>query len=161
MKKYNGQCPTNERQTMRVETTGVCRGNWKIYQQLKIEGIHKGSSVTAQAATNDNRCLPLSLLKFRDNGCDSNSYVLVLPDPDARTIKIEFCEIGQDGRTLSSDSFHSIARTSNGSRALTTKLNLTCAVNSETMMTFQSLTWQRLISGSASKIQATTSLGAR
>ena len=104
MKKYNGQCPTNERQTMRVETTGVCRGNWKIYQQLKIEGIHKGSSVTAQAATNDNRCLPLSLLKFRDNGCDSNSYVLVLPDPDARTIKIEFCEIGQDGRTLSSDS---------------------------------------------------------
>ena len=50
---------------MRVETTGVCRGNWKIYQQLKIEGIHKGSSVTAQAATDDNRCLPLSLLKFR------------------------------------------------------------------------------------------------
>lgn len=89
---------------MRVETTGVCRGNWKIYQQLKIEGIHKGSSVTAQAATDDNRCLPLSLLKFRDNSCDSNSYVLVVPDPDARTIKIEFNEIGQDGRTLSSDS---------------------------------------------------------
>ena len=104
MKKYNGQCPTNERQTMRVETTGVCRGNWKIYQQLKIEGIHKGSSVTAQAATDDNRRSPLSLLKFRDNSCDSNSYVLVLPDPDARTIKIEFSEIGQDGRTLSSDS---------------------------------------------------------
>lgn len=104
MKKYNEQCPTNERQTMRVETTGVCRGNWKIYQQLKIEGIHKGSSVTAQAATDDNRRSPLSLLKFRDNSCDSNSYVLVVPDPDARTIKIEFSEIGQDGRTLSSDS---------------------------------------------------------
>ena len=89
---------------MRVETTGVCRGNWKIYQQLKIEGIHKGSSVTAQAATDDNRRSPLSLLKFRDNSCDSNSYVLVVPDPDARTIKIEFSEIGQDGRTLSSDS---------------------------------------------------------
>lgn len=89
---------------MRVETTGVCRGNWKIYQQLKIEGIHKGSSVTAQAATDDNRSLPLSLLKFRDNSCDSNSYVLVIPDPDARAIKIEFSEIGQDGRTLSSDS---------------------------------------------------------
>ena len=43
MNKYNEQCPTNERQTMRVETTGVCRGNWKIYQQLKIEGIHEGS----------------------------------------------------------------------------------------------------------------------
>ncbi len=105
MKKYNEQCPTNERQTMRVETTGVCRGNWKIYQQLKIEGIHKGSSVTAQAATDDNRCLPLSLLKFRDNSCDSNSYVLVIPDPDARTIKIEFSEIGQDGRTLAATPF--------------------------------------------------------
>ena len=88
---------------MRVATTGVCRGNWKIYQQLKIEGIHKGSSVTAQAATEDNRCLPLSLLKFRDNSCESNSYVLVVPDPDARTINIEFSEIGQDGHTLSSD----------------------------------------------------------
>lgn len=51
--KYNEQCPTNERQTMRVETTGVCRGNWKIYQQLKIEGIHEGSSIKAQAATVD------------------------------------------------------------------------------------------------------------
>lgn len=29
---------------MRVETTGVCRGNWKIYQQLKIEGIHEDST---------------------------------------------------------------------------------------------------------------------
>ncbi len=29
---------------MRVVTTGVCRGNWKIYQQLKIEGIHEASS---------------------------------------------------------------------------------------------------------------------
>ena len=149
MKKYNEQCPTNERQTMRVETTGVCRGNWKIYQQLKIEGIHKGSSVTAQAATDDNRRSPLSLLKFRDNSCDSNSYVLVVPDPDARTIKIEFSEIGQDGRTLSSDSL-----------SLNCK-NIKCAANSETTMTFQSLTWQRLISGSASKIQATISLGAR
>ena len=104
MKKYDEQRPTNERQTMRVETTGVCRGNWKIYQQLKTEGNHKGPSVTTQAATDDNRCLPLSLLKFRDNSCDSNSYVLVVPDPDARTIKIEIREIGQDGCTLSSDS---------------------------------------------------------
>lgn len=81
MKKYNGQCPTNERQTMRVETTGVCRGNWKIYQQLKIEGIHKGSSVRAQAATDDNRHLPLSLLNYRDDNEESNLFVLVIPIP--------------------------------------------------------------------------------
>ena len=58
---------------MRVETTGVCRGNWKIYQQLKIEGIHKGSSVTAQAATDDNRlelirpCSPRSRCSHHQN----------------------------------------------------------------------------------------------
>ena len=89
---------------MRVETTGVCRGNWKIYQQLKIEGIHEGSSIKAQAATDDDRRLPLSLLKFKDNNGESNSYVLVIPDPDTRAIKIEFNEIGKDGCNLSSDS---------------------------------------------------------
>lgn len=102
--KYNEQCPTNERQTMRVVTTGVCRGNWKIYQQLKIEGVHEASSVTAQATTDDNRRLPLSLLNFRDNSDEPNSYVLVIPDPDVRTIIIELNEIDSDGRTLSSDS---------------------------------------------------------
>ena len=89
---------------MRVVTTGVCRGNWKIYQQLKIEGIHETSSVTAQATTDDNRRLPLSLLNFRDNGDESNSYVLVIPDPDVRTITVELNEIDSDGRTLSCDS---------------------------------------------------------
>lgn len=89
---------------MRVETTGVCRGNWKIYQQLKIEGIHEGSSIKAQAATVDDRRLPLSLLKFKDNNGESDSYVLVIPDPDTRSIKVEFSEIGKDGRNLSSDS---------------------------------------------------------
>ena len=89
---------------MRVVTTGVCRGNWKIYQQLKIEGIHEASSVTAQATTDDNRRLPLSLLKFGDNSDESNSYVLVIPDPDVRTIIIELNEINSDGRTMSSDS---------------------------------------------------------
>lgn len=150
MKKYNEQRPTNERQTMRVETTGVCRGNRKIYQQLKIEGNHKSFSITAQATADNNRCLPLSLLKIRDNSCDSNSYVLIVPDSDARTIKIEISEIGQDGCTLSSDSLSLNCKNIKWESRLNYKINPICAANIETTMTFQSVTWQRLISGSAS-----------
>ena len=77
---------------MRVETTGVCRGNWKIYQQLKIEGIHEGSSIKAQAATVDDRRLPLSLLKFKDNNGESDSYVLVIPTPTPDPLKLSLAK---------------------------------------------------------------------
>ena len=142
---------------MRVETTGVCRGNWKIYQQLKIEGIHEGSSIKAQAATDDDRRLPLSLLKFKDNNGESNSYVLVIPDPDTRSIKVEFDEIGKDGRNLSSDSLSLNCKNIKWESRLNYKIKLTCAANSEITMTFQSLRWRRLIFGSASKIQTSIS----
>ena len=81
-----------------AEETGKSTSN------LKIEGIHEGSSIKAQAATDDDRRLPLSLLKFKDNNGESNSYVLVIPTRSPRAIKIEFNEIGKDGCNLSSDS---------------------------------------------------------
>lgn len=88
---------------MRVEKTGVCRGNWKIYQRLQMEDVKDGARIKVHASVNNSRKMPCSLLNVKHNGDKTNSYVLVCPDPNIREASFQFEEIDSNGALLSNN----------------------------------------------------------
>ena len=63
---------------MQITKLDVCRGNWKIFQKLRIEGLSPSSCLEIKADGCGHNMAPALLLKADSSTPDE--YVLIAPD---------------------------------------------------------------------------------